>query len=101
METIAESLELLDGHIARAVEAAAGDGSSPVLRAVVGEFQRKAGKARAEIAAGKPPREYIVELEQAGDSAKIGAAADVGASARTKELIGIAHDAVCMLKAHM
>src|SRR6266702_3142826 len=101
METIAESLELLDRHIARAVAAAGADGSSPVLRAVLGELQRKAGKTRAELAAGKPAREYVVELEQAADSAKIGALADPGAAARTKELVTIAHDAICMLKAHM
>jgi hypothetical protein len=101
MESIEESLELLDRHVARAVAAAAADGSSAVLRAVLGEFQRKAAKARAELAAGKPVRECVIEVEQAGDSAKIGAAADPGAADHTKELVTLAHDAICMLKAQL
>jgi hypothetical protein len=101
METIDESLDFLDRHIARALESAGGDGSSPVTLAILGELQRKAAKARGEIAAGKPVREHVVEVEQAADSAKIGAVADPAASARTKELVTVAHDAICMLKAHL
>jgi hypothetical protein len=101
MESIAESLELIDNHIGRAVEAAGLDTCSPVTRAILGEFQRKAAKARAALAAGAAPREPVVELEQAADSANLGAKADPDAAPRTKELIELAHNAICMLKAHM
>jgi hypothetical protein len=102
MESIPEALELIDRHIARAVAAAAGDaGASPITRAVLGEFERKAGKARGLLGGGTAEREAIIELEQAGDSAKIAALADTGAAPRTRELVGIAHDAICMLKARL
>src|SRR6185369_9490886 len=45
-ETVEESLQLIHRHVGRAVEAVAGDaGASPVLRAVLAEFARKADKA--------------------------------------------------------
>ena len=99
MESIAESLEPTDRHIARAVDAAGADGgASPVLRAVLGEFQRKAAKARAALTAGHEPREPVVELEQAADSARVAAQADPGAAPATKELVDVAHMAICLLK---
>jgi hypothetical protein len=68
--------------------------ASPVLLAVVREFAAKAGKAT-----GDPGRDAVIELEQAGDSAKAAAEADTGAGARTRELVLDAHLAICMLKA--
>jgi hypothetical protein len=101
MEPIAESLDLIDRHIARAVEAARTDaGSSPVMRAVLAEFERKAAKARAALQDGKPAREQIIELEQAGDSARVAAQADEGAAPATRELVDTAHLAICLLKAN-
>jgi hypothetical protein len=89
--------EVLD-KVGRAGEAIGVDGqASPVLVAVVREFQAKAEKARG--AANVPSREHIVELEQAGDSAKAAAEADSGADAATREAIVAAHLAICMLKA--
>jgi hypothetical protein len=97
MEPLADRLALVGRHIERAIAAIEDDAkASPVLKAVVLEFQRKFQKASGAVG-----RETVVELEQAADSAKIGALADPAAAARTKELITVAHDAICMLKAHM
>ena len=58
-------------------EVGADDGASPVLVAVVREFEAKAEKARKAVAGDDAAaREAIVELEQAGDSAKAAAEAD-------------------------
>jgi hypothetical protein len=55
------------------------DGASTVLVAVVRELAAKADKA------GRGPgRDAVIELEQAGDSAKAAAEADSGAGARSK-----------------
>jgi len=79
-----------------AVEADAG--ASPVLAAVVREFASKAAKA-VELASGDREWEAVVELEQAGDSAKAAAEADTGAAEATKASVLDAHLAICMLKA--
>jgi hypothetical protein len=101
METLAEALELMDRHVARAVEAAQKDrGASPILVAVLLEFQRKLVKTHGSAGADAAVRrEAVVELEQAADSAVVAAAADAGAAADTKKLIDIAHGAICMFKA--
>ncbi len=82
----------------KAVEADAG--ASPVLVAVVREFAAKAAKATG-LAEGDREWEAVIELEQAGDSAKAAAEADPGATeAATSPVLG-AHLAICMLKAGM
>ena len=65
-----------------------------MLEAVVREFAAKADKAVRNA-----DRDAVIELEQAGDSAKAAAEADAGAGARTRELVLDAHLAICMLKA--
>ena len=50
------------------------EGASPVLVAVVNEFAKKAAKA----AVSPDERVAVIELEQAGDSAKAAAEADAG-----------------------
>jgi hypothetical protein len=72
--------------------------ASPVLLAVVREFEKKGEKALKLADEGRA-WEAIIEFEQAGDSAKAAAEADDGASedARTAVLDG--HLAICMLKA--
>lgn len=45
-------------------------GASPVLVAVVREFQSKLAKAQNQATDGVPSRDSVVELEQAGDSAR-------------------------------
>jgi hypothetical protein len=72
--------------------------ASPVLLAVTEEFARKAGKA-VELAGGDRRWEAVVEVEQAGDSAKAAVEADAGAGESTRTAVQDAHLAICMLKA--
>lgn len=82
-----------------ALAAVDGDAAaSPVLRAVVQEFTSKVAKA-IRLAEGDRAWEAVVELEQAGDSAKAGAEADTAAAAATTAAVQAAHLAICMLKA--
>lgn len=102
INSIAAELGRIEELVDRAVEAVERDkGASPVLRAVVGEFHEKARKARddSEEAEEEPIREHIVELEQAGDSAKVAAHADQGIQGPTREAVLAAHEAICSLKA--
>jgi hypothetical protein len=73
--------------------------ASPVLVAVVREFQRKLVKAESGATDGRPSRDSVLELEQAGDSAKAAAEADTGASAAARAAVLAAHLAICKLKA--
>jgi hypothetical protein len=66
-------------------------GASPVLVAVVREFQAKLAKAKQYATGGVPGREYVTELEQAGDSAKVAAEADAGLSSDARESVLAAH----------
>lgn len=74
-------------------------GASPVLVAVVREFQSKLAKAEKQAIDGVPGRDSVMELEQAGDSAKAAAEADTGMSSDTRESVLAAHLAICKLKA--
>jgi hypothetical protein len=73
-------------------------GASPVLAAVVREFSNKAAKAM-DLVDSDREWEAVIELEQAGDSAKAAAEADTGAAEPTKASVLDAHLAICMLKA--
>ena len=53
---------------ARQVEA--DGGASPVLVAVVREFKAKLAKAEQHTSNGEPSHDSVMELEQAGDSAR-------------------------------
>ena len=77
----------------------ADSGASPVLVAVVREFQSKLVKAEKHAIDGIPDRDSVMELEQAGDSAKAAAEADTGMSSETRESVLAAHLAICKLKA--
>jgi hypothetical protein len=77
----------------------ADSGASPVLVAVVREFQAKLAKAEAHTTDGVPDRDSVLELEQAGDSAKAAAEADSGVSSDARESVLAAHLAICKLKA--
>ena len=77
----------------------ADEGASPVLIAVVREFQAKLAKAQNDMIGGVPSHDAVVELEQAGDSAKAAAEADPGLSGDARESVLAAHLAICMLKA--
>ena len=85
------------GEAAREVEA--DEGASPVLVAVVREFQAKLTKAEAQATDGGPSHDSVMELEQAGDSAKAAAEADTGLSSGARESVLAAHLAICKLKA--
>ena len=73
--------------------------ASPVLVAVVREFQAKLVKAQRHATNGVPGRDSVLELEQAGDSAKAAAEADVGVSSDARQSVLAAHLAICKLKA--
>jgi hypothetical protein len=72
-------------------------GASPVLLAVVSEFAKKAEKA----AHSSDERTAVIELEQAGDSAKAAAEADTGVADATREAVLDAHLAICIAKAKL
>jgi hypothetical protein len=74
-------------------------GASTVLVAVVHEFQAKLIKAQRCANDGVPERDSVLELEQAGDSAKAAAEADVGLSSEVRQSVLAAHLAICRLKA--
>jgi type IV secretory pathway VirJ component len=96
MTTTAERLEQVRLKIDSALDAVRNDqGASPVLVAVVEEFARKADKA----AGTADERLAVVELEQAGDSAKAAAEADPGVSPTTRDAVLDAHLAICIAKA--
>jgi hypothetical protein len=77
----------------------ADDGASPALVAVVREFQAKLAKAEKHMIGDAPSHDAVLELEQAGDSAKAAAEADPGLSSDARESVLAAHLAICMLKA--
>ncbi len=92
---MAERLEAARVKIDKAREAVRSDkGASPVLMAVVNEFAKKADKA----AASSDQRVAVIELEQAGDSAKAAAEADSGVDPATRDAVLEAHLAICVAK---
>jgi hypothetical protein len=78
--------------------AEADSGASVVLVAVVREFDRKADKANRPAQGPAAERDAVIELEQAGDSAKAAAEADPGITEATKQAVLDAHLAICVLK---
>jgi len=68
--------------------------ASPVLVAVVNEFAKKAAKATAAT----DERMAVIELEQAGDSAKAAAEADPAVSDVARQAVIDAHLAICIAK---
>jgi hypothetical protein len=93
--TTAERLQAARAKIDSARQAVERDeGASPVLVAVVNEFAKKADKA----VASPDERVAVIELEQAGDSAKVAAEADTGLSPDTRDAVLEAHLAICVAK---
>lgn len=98
MATTAERLQEARAKADSALALVTGDpGASPVLIAVVSEFAKKAEKATAT----DDERIAVVELEQAGDSAKAAAEADTGVAAVTRQAVLDAHLAICIAKAKL
>lgn len=90
-----ERLEAVQTKVGAACEVVRGDtGASPVLVAVVEEFAKKAAKATAS----SDEHDAVIELEQAGDSAKAAAEADTGASQAARDAVLDAHLAICIAK---
>lgn len=75
--------------------------ATPAMRAVMGEFHEKCLKAVHDLeeAEEEPIREHIVELEQAADSARVAAEAEIKLSEKTRSAVLAAHDMICALKA--
>ena len=102
MPTTGERLTRIHEQVAAAAAAVAADaGASPVLSAVVQELARKSRKAVDGLADADEAalRIAIVEVEQAADSAKAAAEADLGASDATRQSVIDGHLAICILKA--
>jgi hypothetical protein len=95
MTSMAERLERARAKIDGALEVVQKDeGASPVLLAVVKEFANKAEKAVGFA----DQRIAVVELEQAGDSAKAAVEADRGASPASRDAVLEAHLSICIAK---
>lgn len=100
MSEVMTNLNGVKTKIVEALRAAEDDaGASAVMVAVMREFDKKADKAMSQADTPAAMREAVVELEQAGDSAKAAAEADAGLSAEAKEAVLDAHMAICVLKA--
>ena len=96
--TTAESLREIRAQIDDSLSVVRSDqGASPVLIAVVGEFATKAEKATRS----DDERAAVIELEQAGDSAKAAAEADTGVSDATRQAVLDAHLAICIAKSKL
>ncbi len=61
------------------------------------EFAKKAEKATA----AEDERTAVIELEQAGDSAKVAAEADAGVSESARQAVLDAHLAICIAKSKL
>jgi hypothetical protein len=97
MVDIISRLDDVKQKTASALSAVDGDaGASPVLVAVVREFDAKATKATA--ASNGNARDAVIELEQAADSARTAASADAGLADDTRQVVEDAHLAICILK---
>jgi hypothetical protein len=95
---VAERLQAARIKIEVAREAVQSDGgASPVLEAVVNEFAKKADKAVGSA----DERVAVIELEQAGDSAKAAAEADPGVSSATRDAVLEAHLSICIAKSKL
>jgi hypothetical protein len=69
-----------------------------VLVAVVREFDSKAEKANRPANGNGSARDSVIDLEQAGDSAKAAAEADPSLSEPARQAVLDAHLAICILK---
>jgi hypothetical protein len=103
MDNVEYRLAEVSGRITTAVTAVDADpAASPVLAAVVHEFGAKADKAKQNaVQSAAAAHDAVLELEQAGDSAKAAAEADPGANDATRQAVLDAHLSICMLKARL
>lgn len=96
MIDIMSRLDAVTQRTASALAAVNDDaGASPVLVAVVREFDDKGRKAAT--ASERSVRDAVIELEQAADSARVAAAADTGLAPSARGLVDDAHLTSCIL----
>ncbi len=99
MIDVMSELDAVKAKTAEALRAAEADnGASVVLVAVVREFDSKADKANRVSDGDGAARDAVIELEQAGDSAKAAAEADPGLGEAALQAVQDAHLAICILK---
>jgi hypothetical protein len=99
MIDVMSELDAVKAKTAEALRAAEADsGASVVLVAVVREFDSKADKANRVTDGNGSARDAVIELEQAGDSAKAAAEADPGLGEAALQAVQDAHLAICILK---
>jgi hypothetical protein len=99
MIDVMSELDAVKVKTAEALRAAEADsGASVVLVAVVREFDSKADKANRVTDGNGSARDAVIELEQAGDSAKAAAEADPGLGEAALQAVQDAHLAICILK---
>lgn len=77
---------------------AQGIGTQTTRSAVIREFDSKADKANLQASGDDSARDAVIELEQAGDSAKAAAEADPDLGESAREAVLDAHLAICILK---
>lgn len=73
-------------------------GASVVTVAVVREFDKKADTANRQPEVDGSARDSVIELEQAGDSAKAAVEADPDLGRDAFQAVQDAHLAICILK---
>ena len=99
MIDLVSGLQAVKVKTADALQASEADGNaSVVLVAVVREFDSKADKANRQSDGNGSARDAVIELEQAGDSAKAAAEADPGLGDAAKQAVLDAHLEICILK---
>ena len=99
MIDLVSGLQAVKVKTADALQASEADGNaSVVLVAVVREFDSKADKANRQSDGNGSARDAVIELEQAGDSAKAAAEADPGLGEAAKQAVLDAHLEICILK---
>jgi hypothetical protein len=99
MIDVMSELDAVKAKTAEALRAAEADnGASVVLVAVVREFDSKADKANRVSDGDGAARDAVIELEQAGDSAKAAVEADPGVGETAFKAVQDAHLAICILK---
>ena len=104
MENVYERLSRSDELVGYAMlKVDADSGSSPVLNAIMKEFRNKSNKALGALkdADEQTTREFIFEVEQAADSAKVAAEAEQGVADDTRKSVLDAHMSLCMLKSEL
>jgi hypothetical protein len=104
ISTASDRLTKVDEKIEQALTALQGEANaSPALKAVVEEFRDKSRKALDDLEAAEDEsiRDHIIELEQAGDSAKCAAQAEQGLSDKARKAILGAHEVICALKSEI